>query len=172
MFACCVFKWAGDYINSVEPCFKTTHTTSKSGVTRGWLWRKRFQEKLPEGGNEGKGFRKSYQRVVMKEKVSGKVLPEGGYEGKGFRKSVTRGWLWKKRFQEKCYQRVVIKEKWCYERVVIKGNVSGVLADVVMKGKLLFSIKNGLQSGVVFSQTFFSHEIRFCCIDFDFCNIC
>ena len=34
-------------------------------VTRGWLRRKRFQEKLPEGG----------------------------YEGKGFRKSVTRGWL-------------------------------------------------------------------------------
>ena len=29
----------------------------------------------------------------MKEKVSGKVLPEGGYEGRGFRKSVTRGWL-------------------------------------------------------------------------------
>ena len=64
----------------------------------------------------------------MKEEVSGKVLPEGGYEGKGFRKSVTRGWLSRKRFQE----------KWCYQRVVIKGNVLGVLADVVMKGKLFF----------------------------------
>ena len=49
---------------------------------------------LPEGGNEGKGFRESVTKGGYEGKVSGKVvLPEDDYERKGFRKSVTRGWL-------------------------------------------------------------------------------